>query len=311
MTCILFVLRRLVSLSVTAVVFVFFVSLRFMCGNFCDSFLSLESLLGIFLLRNWAKQGVLSLHMGVYYLVDRNLRRLVCLVLCHQCSFRAIDFSKSNIDDGVVDSPTSRGLRRSPIVSPSPLQGFLCRPHSDHSSSPIPRSSNTPHRQLYKHCADKAPMDATILVQVGCASAAVLFQVESMNRTFPVLDYPCLEDNLLMVCVDDGFQPQFVSKMKHGTGGGQHPRPEGKVHLHRSFLSKVGRIVSPRFCHPCLSEEVFPCGRSSGAMEQPPTKSSASGLPLRRLELPCTVRNDSYFQHCHNLPVYTSSSVGW
>ena len=33
----------------------------------------------------------------------------------------AIDFSKSNVDDGVVDSPPSQGLRRSPIVSPSPL----------------------------------------------------------------------------------------------------------------------------------------------------------------------------------------------
>ena len=48
----------------------------------------------------------------------------------------AIDFSKSNVDDGVVDSPPSRGLRRSLIVSPPPLQGSLCRPRSDRSSSP-------------------------------------------------------------------------------------------------------------------------------------------------------------------------------
>ena len=46
-------------------------------------------------------------------------------------------------------------------------------------------------------------------------------------------------------------------------------------------------------------------------MEQPPTKSSASGLPLQRLELPCAVRNDSSFQLCHNLPIHTTSLVGW
>ena len=108
----------------------------------------------------------------------------------------AIDFSKSNVEDGVVDSPPSRGLRGSPIVSPSPLQGSLCRPRSDRSSSPTPRSSNTPHQQLYKHCADEAPRDAAVHVQVGCAIAVVPVQVGNMDRTFPVLDYPRLEDNL-------------------------------------------------------------------------------------------------------------------
>ena len=49
---------------------------KFMRGNFCDSFLSLEILLGIFLLRSWAKGGVMSLYMGVCSLVDRNLRGL-------------------------------------------------------------------------------------------------------------------------------------------------------------------------------------------------------------------------------------------
>ena len=222
----------------------------------------------------------------------------------------AIDFSKSNVDDGVVDSPLSRGLRRSPIVSPSPLQGSLCRPHSDRSSSPTPRSSNTPHRQLYKHCADEAPLDVAVPVQVGCATAAVPFQVGSMNCTFLVLHYPRLEDNLWKVCVDDDRQPHIVSKMKHGTCGGQHRRPEGKVHLRRSFPSKVGGIVSLGFCRPCHSEGVLPRGCSKGAMEQPPAKSSASELPLRRLELPCVVCNASDSQLCHNLPVCSASSAG-
>ena len=185
----------------------------------------------------------------------------------------AIDFSKSNVDDGVVDSPPSQGLRWSPIVSPSPLQGSLCRPRSDRSSSPTPRSSNTPHQQLYKQCVDEAPLDAAVPLQVGCATAAVPVEVDSMNCMFPVLHYPCLEDNLWTVCVDDGREPHIASELKHGTSGGQHRRPEGKIHLCRSFPSKVGGIVSPGFFRPCHSEGVLPRGRSSGAMEQPPAKS--------------------------------------
>ena len=66
----------------------------------------------------------------------------------------------------------------------------------------------------------------------------------------------------------------------------------------------------PGFCHPCLSEGVRPCGRSSGAIEQRPAKLSTSGLPLQRLELPCAVHNDSDFQLCQNLPIRTTSLVG-
>ena len=55
-----------------------------MHSNFCDSFLSLEILLGIFLLRSWAKWEVLSLYMGVCSLVDRNLRGLIVVSLSTQ-----------------------------------------------------------------------------------------------------------------------------------------------------------------------------------------------------------------------------------
>ena len=113
-----------------------------------------------------------------------------------------------------------------------------------------------------------------------------------------------------MVCVDDGRQPHIVSEMKHGTSRGQHCRPEGKIQLRHSFPSKVGGIVPPGFCRPCLSKGVLPRGCSSGAMEQPLAKSSASGLPYRRLELPCAVRNASDSQLCHNLPIRSTSSAG-
>ena len=55
-----------------------------MRGNFCDSFLSLEILLGIFLLRSWANHGVLSLYMGVCSLVDQNLYGPVVVSLSTQ-----------------------------------------------------------------------------------------------------------------------------------------------------------------------------------------------------------------------------------
>ena len=112
------------------------------------------------------------------------------------------------------------------------------------------------------------------------------------------------------MCVDDGCEPHIASELKHGTSGGQHRRPKGKVHLRCSFPSKVCGIVSPGFCRPCHSEGVLPRGRSSGALEQPPAKSSASRLPLRQLELPCAICNASDSQLCHNLPVHTTSSVG-
>ena len=110
--------------------------------------------------------------------------------------------------------------------------------------------------------------------------------------------------------MDDGRQPHIASKMKHGTSDGQHRRPECKVYLRRSFPSKVGGIVSPRFCRPCHSEGVLPHGHSSGSMEQPLAKLSALGLPLRRLELPCAIRIASDSQLCHNLPVHSTSSTG-
>ena len=52
--------------------------------NFFDSLLSLKSLLWIHLLRSWARLGALSLYMGVYFLVDQDLCRLVMVTLSTQ-----------------------------------------------------------------------------------------------------------------------------------------------------------------------------------------------------------------------------------
>ena len=75
--------------------------------------------------------------MGVCSLLDRNLCGLkpgcgqsqyskpYVLFSATDAASAAIDFSKSNVYDEVVDSPSNQGLRRSPIISPSPLQGSL------------------------------------------------------------------------------------------------------------------------------------------------------------------------------------------
>ena len=90
---------------------------------------------------------------------------------------------------------------------------------------------------------DEALLHVGLPIQVECASAALSFQVDIINPRSLALDYPCLKDNLWILCVDDGRQSQFVLEMKNDTGGGQYPRLEGKVHLRRSLPSKVAGIV--------------------------------------------------------------------
>ena len=58
-------------------------------------------------------------------------------------------------------------------------------------------------------------LDAAVPVQVGCATAAVPVQVNSMIHTFFVSNYPRLEDNLWTVCMDDGEEPHIASEVKH------------------------------------------------------------------------------------------------
>lgn len=61
----------------------------------------------------------------------------------------AIDFSKGSVDDGVVDSPPSRGPVRTPVCSPLPLKRAESLPVRRRSLSPTPRTETTPHRKLY------------------------------------------------------------------------------------------------------------------------------------------------------------------
>ena len=79
-------------------------------------------------------------------------------VLCSatDAASAAIDFSKGSVDDGVVDSPPSRGSAKTPVCSPSPLKRSTSTPVRDRSHSPTPRTESTPQRKLYGDCGDDA-----------------------------------------------------------------------------------------------------------------------------------------------------------
>ena len=124
--------------------FIFFSILHFNC---CHSLLSLERLLGICLYPISIHGTLLSgrsKSTQVGYGPCQYSNRYVLFFACDATS-AAIDFSKGNIDDGVVDSPPYQGPCRLPMVSPSPLQGSLCKPCLDYFASPTPRPLNTPH----------------------------------------------------------------------------------------------------------------------------------------------------------------------
>ncbi|KAG0575055.1 hypothetical protein KC19_VG314000 [Ceratodon purpureus] len=60
-----------------------------------------------------------------------------------------MDFTKDSVDDGVVDSPPSRGPIRTPVCSPSPLKRLCTSPSRRRSMSPTLPSCKTPQRPLY------------------------------------------------------------------------------------------------------------------------------------------------------------------
>jgi hypothetical protein len=69
----------------------------------------------------------------------------------------ALDFSKGNVEDGVVDSPPSHSVEQTPVCSPSPLRDCRLTPIRQRSRSPTHHNVRTPQRQLY--CKASLNMD--------------------------------------------------------------------------------------------------------------------------------------------------------
>jgi hypothetical protein len=61
----------------------------------------------------------------------------------------ALDFSKGNVEDGVVDSPPSHTAGRTPICSPSPLRDCQLTPIRQRSRSPTHQYVHILQKQLY------------------------------------------------------------------------------------------------------------------------------------------------------------------
>lgn len=89
-----------------------------------------------------------------------------------------VDFSKGNIEDGVVNSPPSRGAVRTPVCSPSPLRGCGWTAPEQRSCLLMEKTVRAPQRVLYsKHpeCSvedakEIGPLDSDKEVRVEPAS---------------------------------------------------------------------------------------------------------------------------------------------
>jgi hypothetical protein len=71
------------------------------------------------------------------------------MYLATDAASAAVDFAKGNVEDGVVNSPTSRDAARLPICSPSPFRGYGSTPTRQRSCSLTKGTIRTPQRQLY------------------------------------------------------------------------------------------------------------------------------------------------------------------
>ena len=158
----------------------------------------------------------------------------------------AIDFSKGNVEDGVVDSPPSRGPWRSPVVSASPLQGSSCAGGRDCSPSPDREPSRTPHQQLYKSGPIVVPLHASLEAMVQHASVAHHVHVRDIHPESTMVEHLPLEDNLGSKYLEEGYQLRPTLQTEEVVSGAQHPRLDGS--MESLCLSPNGhRFVSPGF----------------------------------------------------------------
>jgi hypothetical protein len=130
-----------------------------------------------------------------------------------------VDFIKGNVEDGVVNNPPSRGAGRSPICSPSPLQGCDWIPTGQRLCSLTERTVRTPQRQLYS----KLPI---------CS-------IEEAKETDPV-HY----DNEVRI------QPatKLRESLSYGFGRHQLPEKRGRLLQTKSLTSQPSLQLSTRDC---------------------------------------------------------------
>jgi hypothetical protein len=134
-------------------------------------------------------------------------------------AFATVDFAKGNVEDGVINSPPSRGAGRLPVCSPSPLRGCDWTPTKQRSCSLTERTVCTPQSQLYS----KPPVCNT----------------EEAKETDPV-HY----DN--EVCVQPATK--LYESLLHGSGRHQLPEKRGRLLRTQSLIRQPSLQLSTRDC---------------------------------------------------------------
>ena len=161
----------------------------------------------------------------------------------------AIDFSKGNVEEGVVDSPSNRGVPRTPVCSPSPLKRIASTPRRMRSQSPTQCTEFTPNRKLY----------TDDIVE------AVDPHVDGVVPLLPVVGRPLLQSAELKA-----MSLSVDRKKKAQVEGGQCSRPVPTTSLpSKSILKKSAPTVVPINRRKNLGE----CRRSDG-------------LPFNGIEIP-------------------------
>ena len=218
----------------------------------------------------------------------------------------AIDFSKGNVEDGVIDSPPSRGPWWSPVVSASPLQGSPCAGGRDRSPSPDREPSRTPHRQLYKIGPIVVPLNVSLEAVDQHASVAHHVHVHNIHPGCTSVEHLRLEDNLGSKYLEEGHHLRPIMQSEEVVSGAQDPRVEGSMES-LCFSPNGHRFVSPRIPRPTQSHEL-PLHRHHGPLQKHmQTSSLGSQLPLHRIKLPCATCSGNSVQTLNHTPLRTTS----
>ena len=225
----------------------------------------------------------------------------------------AIDFSKKDVNHGVVDSPPSRGPWRLPVLSASPLQGSLCvsRRHRSPSRSPHHSPSRTPHQQLYKRCTGKGPLHAFVHFDFQCVSAPICTPSHDIHPRSLVLDDLRVEDNLPSISLGEGLPLQSMIETKVVGARCEHPRLEDTRQLLTSFRSDVQHVVGLGIPHRTHSHEVVLLQQRNTVQSQLQATSLGSGLPLRRSNLPYATCKGSPIGLNNHIPMCATLLTCW
>ena len=192
----------------------------------------------------------------------------------------AIDFSRKSMDDGVVDSPPSRGAWRSPVLSASPLEGSQ-RIEGRHCSPSIgPPSSRTPHRQLYKCVVDDVSVNASMHSHVQCSSALGCICVHAIHPRCATVNHLRVEDDQFATSGAAVVLVHSVSELKDVGGKGEHPCLKDTVHVLSSVAPDLECALEARVPCPGHSHELVRPQEGTTIRRELKTKSSNSFLPV-------------------------------